>query len=57
MPKHDTQREYHFPLQIIFALKEKNGGKLNSHLWLLMGVAQQLCVRRQAVARGQPHVQ
>ena len=42
MPKHDTQREYHFPLQLIFALKEKNGGKLNSHLWLFMGIAGQL---------------
>ena len=42
MPKHDTQREYHFPLQLIFALKEKNGGKLNSHLWFFNAFAGQL---------------
>ena len=42
IPKHETQAESYFPLQMIFSLKEKNGGKLNSHLWLLMGIAHQM---------------
>lgn len=32
MSKHETRREYFQPVQLIFALKERNGGKLNSHL-------------------------
>ena len=42
MEKHNTQREYYFPLQTVFAVKEKNGGKLHSHLWFFMGMATQM---------------
>ena len=35
-------QEYYFPLQVIFAIKEKNGGKLHSHLWFFMGFVSQL---------------
>lgn len=31
-----TQREFYLPLPVSLALKEKNGGKLNSHLWTFM---------------------
>ena len=33
LSKSRSQREYYLPMQVVFALKEKNGGKLNSHLW------------------------
>lgn len=42
LPKHETQREYYKPMQLVFALKEKNGGKLNSHLWFFTGFCRQL---------------
>jgi cellulose synthase/poly-beta-1,6-N-acetylglucosamine synthase-like glycosyltransferase len=76
LPKHKSQREYHYPLQCILALKvtrwpcfhshahtcrsapaesihgvtfaaasclqERNGGKLNSHLWFFSGFSVQL---------------
>jgi hypothetical protein len=44
LPSHATQREYRLPLPCSLALKEKNGGKLNSHLWTFMAFAQ--CVAR-----------
>ena len=40
LPSHQTQREFYLPLPISLALKEKNGGKLNSHLWTFMAFAQ-----------------
>jgi cellulose synthase/poly-beta-1,6-N-acetylglucosamine synthase-like glycosyltransferase len=42
LPKHSSQREYYKPLQIVMAVKEKNGGKLNSHLWYFSAFAKQL---------------
>ncbi|RYE83890.1 MAG: hypothetical protein EOO65_03190 [Methanosarcinales archaeon] len=42
MSKHATQREYHYPLQCMLALKERNGGKLNSHLWFFSGFCVQV---------------
>ncbi|RHY33381.1 hypothetical protein DYB32_001667 [Aphanomyces invadans] len=34
--------KYYPPLQLIYALKEHNGGKLNSHLWFFNAFAEQL---------------
>jgi chitin synthase len=42
LPKHSSQREYYKPLQIALAVKEKNGGKLNSHLWFFSAFVKQL---------------
>ena len=42
LPKHSSQREYYKPLQIALAVKEKNGGKLNSHLWYFSAFVKQL---------------
>jgi cellulose synthase/poly-beta-1,6-N-acetylglucosamine synthase-like glycosyltransferase len=42
LTKSKATREYHFPLQVLLALKAANGGKLNSHLWCLSGFAGQL---------------
>ncbi len=42
LPKHSSQREYYKPLQIAVAVKEKNGGKLNSHLWFFSAFVKQL---------------
>jgi len=42
MAKHTSQREYHYPLQVMLAVKERNGGKLNSHLWFFSGFCVQL---------------
>ena len=42
LPKHSSQKENYRPLQIALAVKEKNGGKLNSHLWYLSGFARQV---------------
>eukprot|EP00475_Leptophrys_vorax_P042468 TRINITY_DN8004_c0_g1_i1.p2 TRINITY_DN8004_c0_g1~~TRINITY_DN8004_c0_g1_i1.p2 ORF type:complete len:629 (-),score=152.11 TRINITY_DN8004_c0_g1_i1:1995-3881(-) len=32
-----TLNEYHLPMQLMFALKERNGGKLDSHWWYFAG--------------------
>ncbi len=37
-----TQREYYKPLQVALVIKEKNGGKLNSHLWFFAAFVKQL---------------
>lgn len=42
LPKHPTAREYYEPLQMILALKELNGGKLNSHLWFFTAFCTQV---------------
>lgn len=42
LSKHTAQRTYYRPLQLIFALKERNGGKLNSHLWYFNAFCRQL---------------
>ena len=42
LPRHATQRLYFPPLQIALAIKEKNGGKLNSHLWAFTAFASSL---------------
>ena len=42
LPKHKAQREYYQPLQLILCIKERNGGKLNSHLWFFSGFCKQL---------------
>ena len=42
LPKHSSQREYFKPLQIVLAVKEKNGGKLNSHLWYFSAFVKQM---------------
>lgn len=34
--------EYYLPLQFVLLVKEKNGGKLNSHLWFFAAVAPQV---------------
>lgn len=34
--------EFYDPLQTVLVVKEKNGGKLNSHLWFFMGFMQQI---------------
>ena len=42
LSKHSSQREYFLPMQLIFAMKEKNGGKLNSHLWFFSAFCKQV---------------
>jgi chitin synthase len=42
LPKHTSYREYHYPLQCMLGLKERNGGKLNSHLWFFSGFCVQI---------------
>ncbi len=37
-----TIHRYYKPLQIALAVKEKNGGKLNSHLWFFSAFVKQL---------------
>jgi len=39
--KSRTTREYFPSMQVVFAAKEKNGGKLNSHLWAFSAFARQ----------------
>lgn len=39
----DSLTRAHSPLQLVFALKEHNGGKLDSHRWFFNGVASQVC--------------
>eukprot|EP01138_Halocafeteria_seosinensis_P006487 gb/GECG01006631.1/.p1 GENE.gb/GECG01006631.1/~~gb/GECG01006631.1/.p1 ORF type:complete len:123 (+),score=11.79 gb/GECG01006631.1/:1-369(+) len=34
LPKYASGTSYFQPLQLLVAVKEKNGGKLNSHLWV-----------------------
>jgi chitin synthase len=34
-----TMNEFHVPMQTMFALKERNGGKIDSHWWCLLGIA------------------
>jgi chitin synthase len=34
-----TMNEYHLPMQMMFALKERNGGKIDSHWWYFAGFA------------------
>lgn len=38
----DSLSKKHKPLQILFALKEENGGKLDSHRWFFNAFAAQL---------------
>ncbi|DAZ97368.1 TPA: hypothetical protein N0F65_003391 [Lagenidium giganteum] len=40
--RNDNFEAYYPPIQIIYALKENNGGKLNSHLWFFNAFAEQL---------------
>jgi chitin synthase len=35
----ETVNEYYPPMQVLFALKEKNAGKINSHWWFYMAFA------------------
>lgn len=42
LPRHSAQRVYYQPLQVVLAVKEKNGGKLNSHLWFFSGFCTQV---------------
>jgi len=37
LTKHKTMSEYFLPMQIVFCVKARNGGKLNSHLWFFRG--------------------
>jgi hypothetical protein len=55
LPKHSSQREYFKPLQIALAVKEKNGGKLNSHLWFFSAFVKQLQPDFCVVRRTAPH--
>ena len=41
MRRPGTDGDVFLPLQIVLAVKEKNGGKLNSHLWFFRGLAAQ----------------
>ncbi|TMW60216.1 hypothetical protein Poli38472_000258 [Pythium oligandrum] len=38
----DNFEAYYPPIQLIYALKENNGGKLNSHLWFFNAFSEQL---------------
>lgn len=38
----DSLTAYHNPLQIVFVLKEDNGGKLDSHRWFFNALAAQV---------------
>lgn len=40
--RHEASREFFFPLQLSFCVKEKNGGKLNSHLWFFQAFCRQV---------------
>nr|P48017.1 RecName: Full=Chitin synthase; AltName: Full=Chitin-UDP acetyl-glucosaminyl transferase [Saprolegnia monoica]AAC49743.1 chitin synthase [Saprolegnia monoica] len=40
--ENQTFENYFPPLQVIYALKENNGGKLNSHLWFFNAFSEQL---------------
>lgn len=40
--RNDSFEAYYPPIQIIYALKEHNGGKLNSHLWFFNAFSEQL---------------
>jgi chitin synthase len=40
--EHTSTGAYCLPLQGVFALKQKNGGKLDSHLWFFYAFAEQL---------------
>lgn len=42
MPKHHTNSEYFLPLQTIFMVKARNGGKLNSHLFFFKGFCEMI---------------
>ncbi|KAF0699308.1 Aste57867_10098 [Aphanomyces stellatus] len=42
LPENETFASFYPPLQLIYALKEHNGGKLNSHLWFFNAFAEQL---------------
>lgn len=42
LPRHATLRYFHAPLQVIFAVKERNAGKLSSHAWLFSAFARLL---------------
>eukprot|EP01138_Halocafeteria_seosinensis_P007332 gb/GECG01007496.1/.p1 GENE.gb/GECG01007496.1/~~gb/GECG01007496.1/.p1 ORF type:complete len:2327 (+),score=325.61 gb/GECG01007496.1/:1-6981(+) len=42
LKKDANQREYFPPMQLLVGVKEKNGGKLNSHLWFFSGFSKQL---------------
>eukprot|EP01138_Halocafeteria_seosinensis_P003621 gb/GECG01003700.1/.p1 GENE.gb/GECG01003700.1/~~gb/GECG01003700.1/.p1 ORF type:complete len:1630 (+),score=224.77 gb/GECG01003700.1/:1-4890(+) len=42
IPRYLQQGDYFEPLQVMFAVKEYNGGRLNSHLWFFSGFCQQL---------------
>ena len=37
-----ANESFYTPFDIIFAVKENNMGKLNSHLWIMRGFARQL---------------
>ncbi len=46
----------HFqPLQVILAIKEKNGGKLNSHLWFFSGFVRRINPRVTFVSNSVPN--
>lgn len=42
LPKHSSQNKNYSPLQVALVVKEKNGGKLNSHLWFFSGIVRLL---------------
>lgn len=42
LSQHDMIGAVSVPLQLTFVLKVANGGKLNSHLWFLIGFCRQL---------------
>jgi chitin synthase len=37
LPSNPLMNEYHLPMQVMFALKERNGGKIDSHWWFFAG--------------------
>lgn len=41
LQRHEAQDTYFKPLQLVFAIKQHNGGKLNSHLWYFSGFCRQ----------------
>lgn len=42
IPRAKSTRDYYPPLQISVGVKERNGGKLHSHLWLFSGMSTQV---------------
>ena len=42
LSRHTSQDSYFAPVQMQFALKVRNGGKLNSHLWFMIGFCRQI---------------